>query len=229
ALPHLETEGGDVSQENYRNLLEWTEDSKQTARDEIVPMSDEARQRAINRLIREAQWRKNDKGELEFLLYRTMMEPEYRFWTDPSYEGESMVRSSWSHRPIRLWTRTVGAWIPESAIISIPNQYGRYAIEGKRVPGKNYFYDEGEIIVDNSMRDKFTILPHDAAETLSSLRSQRQREEQIRWAPPRERYGLNPYQKGRWEPPAIEYEDHFKSEFEEWLAKARPTFKFPGL
>lgn len=221
-----ETEGGDVSRENYRNLWDWTHESEQPARDEIVPMGDEARQRAINRLIREAQWRKNDKGELEFLLYRTMMEPEYRFWTDPSYTGESMARSSWAHRPVRLWTRTVGAWIPESAIISIPKQYGRYAVQWESAPGKNFYDDEDEIIIDNSMRDKFTIIPHDEAEALWSLRRQRQQEEQKRWAPPKERYGLEPQKEGRRAP---SWEEIFKSEFEEWLAKARPTFKFPGL
>lgn len=156
----------DVNLEAQKPTAAWQDTHDHADREAIPRMEGAARMRALHGLHGKAQVRVNSEGEREFLLHRghNPMEPHEgrKSWTTNYYEANSKARYNGGPggaerlpgHPVE--GHVTSRWIPESKIVSIPNQLGgidtsRYhnlSPEGKWRGGKNEYNFEHEIIAE---------------------------------------------------------------------------------
>lgn len=141
-----------IDDETIKNLDQWVMEGVSNARKKLPNMGQNEKFRALHKLHGETDVRINpETGEREFKLFRGMGPQEAAQWAET---GSLDSPSSWTPR-IKIAERfkntnpdetaeTLEAWIPESAIKSVPYQYGQKTGLGF---GENKYKGEKEIII----------------------------------------------------------------------------------
>lgn len=138
----------------------WTAEERN--RDQVEPLEDEARVRALHKLTGATQVKRHPQtGERMFLLHRGMGGDEHKKVTaNPGFITHDQM-SSWTPRHQEAaahgggyaaeeggdvtYFNTVSAWVPERAIHSVPKQLGDTNEYAR--PGPNQYSDEYEVLV----------------------------------------------------------------------------------
>lgn len=175
----------------------WTMGHGDVSREEVPRMEGNDRTRAIHRLHSLTPSRRNpDTGEREFLLHRgqtaadaanqdighqgkASFTPIPKKAADFAKQGvidldnNNFEHLDEDHPFLSKFGNVYSAWVPESKIHSIPNQWGSDVYENpneaKGLPGRQFRYDEHEVIIDTHGLNLHQVNKYDQIEHLKQL------------------------------------------------------------
>lgn len=132
---------GDLDR-NRSLIRKWTKDGPKAARESLPRMTGQHRTHAMQSLRRHTEYKQG-----KYLLFRGVSEREFRAVQDGLTLRYSK-RSSWTPYQkqadgfaVDYKGRTLSAWVPESAVVTIPNEYraASYGAEHEVVLGPGRF------------------------------------------------------------------------------------------